>query len=107
MDAKQEARILRDVLRQTEEPDLAVAQQGRVKRMVYGAGNLGLLAALLLAIGDYGPAWAAVLLGGAAGIGIGVALMHEQVLKQWPVTARYVDRERVRARLEALDAGLG
>lgn len=107
MDPRNEARILRDVLQQTEDPDTTLAKQHKVRRALYSGGAVGLTAALLLAFGDYGPGWVWVMVAAAAGFAAGAAVLLEQILNQWPVTVQYVDLVRVRARLAELEPSSG
>jgi len=107
MHPRDEARILREVLQQTEEPDAALAQQHKVRRAMYTIGSVGLLMALLLAFGNYGPSWLAVVVAAVAGFAAGAAVLHEQILNRWPVTVQYLDLDRVRVRLQALERSTG
>jgi len=102
-DPQYEKKLLRDVVEQMKNPDEAAKKQRRLQRTIALLGNLGLLAAFVLALTGSLHAFASALLAGAAGCAIGFAIFLRLAHRQWPVTRKHIDMASVRTRLEELE----
>jgi len=103
IDPQYEKKLLRDVVEQLKNPDETAKKGRRLQRTIALLGNLGLLAAFVLALTESLPSFASALLAGASGCAIGFAIFLQSAHRQWPVTRKHIDIASVRRRLEELE----
>lgn len=101
-DPKFERKVLLDVVEQLEDPEQTIRKQIRLKRIIYGAGWIGLIVAFMLAINDIGHIIVTTFIAGMAGSAAGFGLFLDFAQKQWPVTMKHIDINSVKMRLDEL-----
>ena len=102
-DIEAEKKALREIIEQIENPGETLQKQKKLQRIVFGAGYTGLLIGFIIAWHEMtGPVISSLIIAfSGAAIGMGVFLKWSAGM--WPVTAKYVDIERVKQRLEQLE----
>ena len=98
-----EKKVLLEVVGQMENPDETMRKQLRLKRVILGIGSAGLVAAFFLAINELASNMLITVIAALGGCATGFGLFLESAQKQWPVTARYIDMQSVRKRLDELE----
>lgn len=102
---EKERKALLEIVEQMENPAATIKKQKFLQRVVFGIGYLGLLAGFILAWHRVVNPVASSLVVAFAGAAIGLGVFLKWSGSMWPVTVKYIDLERVRQRLDELNAG--
>ena len=102
-DPRLEKKVLLDVVDQMEDFEKTQRKQATLKRVIIGVGTTGLLIAFFLAINGLAHPVLATVVAGIGGSAVGFGLFLDIVHKQWPVTRKYIDMERVRKRIDEIE----
>ena len=98
-----ERKALREIVGQLENPDETLEKQKRMQRVILGIGYVGLLIGFILAWHQTVSPVSSSLIIAISGAAVGLGVFLRWLGKMWPYTARYVDLDRVRQRLEELE----
>lgn len=97
-----EKKVLLDVVDQMKDVEATARKQATLKGAILSLGSAGLVVAFFLVINRILHPIAVIFIAGFAGCAIGFGLYLEFAGKQWPVTRKFIDMDRVRKRLDEL-----
>jgi len=100
LDPRYEKKVLLEVVKQMKDPEETARKQNSMRAVLLTSGSVGLLAAFMMALNQATHPFVSAFLAAAAGCAIGLATFLHFVQKQWPITRKYVDMDRVRKRLD-------
>ena len=97
-----EKKALREIIEQIEDPGETLRKQTKLQRIVFGLGYTGLLLGFIVAWHETVSPVVSSLMIALSGAAIGMGVFLKWSGGMWPTTAKYVDLERVKQRLEQL-----
>jgi Na+/proline symporter len=103
LDPDYEKKILLDVVKQMKNPEDTERSQSLIRRTIFAISYIGLLAAFIMALNKMGHPFISALLAAASGCATGFAIFMQFAQKQWPVTRKYINMERVQKRLDEFE----
>lgn len=98
-----ERRLLRDVVEQLRDPEETLRKQARIRRLIFGLGDCGLLFAFIFAINDVLHPFAIAFLAAVSGFAIGWGLFLNFARKQWLITRKHINLESIKVRLKEIE----
>lgn len=100
-----EKSLLLDVVEQLRDPEETLRKQARIRRLIFGLGDCGLLVAFILAINDVWHPFSSAFLAAVSGFAIGWGLFLNFARKQWQITRKHINLESIQQRLKEMDTG--
>jgi hypothetical protein len=91
------------VIKQLGDPEATLRTQRLTKSALYTGGGIGLLIAYAVLTRALADPLIVMLIAAFSGNAIGIAAILGYNIKQWPITAPYLDKDKVTKRLNELD----
>ena len=98
-----ELRALRDLVEQLENSSETERKQHLIRRIFLSAGYAGLVIGFIFAWHNVVHVVLASVLIALAGASVGIGVFLSWSIKQWPLTIRFVDLERLKRRIRELE----
>ena len=102
-DRAYEKKVLLDVVKQMEDPELTGRKQATLKRAIVGVGWIILFGGFFLGLNDLAHSVVVTFVAGIGGAAVGFGLYLDFAQKQWPVTVKHINMESVRNRINELE----
>ena len=102
--AQSELKILRELVQQLQDPAEAERKHKRLRHILLSVGYTGLVIGFLLIWHSIIHVVISSLIVAMAGAAVGMGVFLGWLIKQWPITSRYVDMDRVKQRLTELES---
>ena len=90
---KRKVTIALDQLVRNEEVELGKTKKRRT--LCYWIGFALIFVPLNFALGEYWPGWVTTVIAALGGIGVGLGMLYDNSINQWPALKPFVDAEKL------------